>query len=248
MKESKIRTEVAHLLRRLWFWPISQTDLRPVLSKEARVMLNQVVSGLGVRKGTLHGRALQLRGALQKSVSQPPRGRPDILCLNPRGPSMVVEVKSFPLPRKGQGWAATSFPFSEISQAQRRWLDVWQSEMKEPSSNWGGAFLALGTRHGRVNSKDKPRMLWLISWLAWKAMESQLAPYQNSLPLDLKPHLALAIQNRNLTACGLFGLWRCRWSKGCWHLENTHPLFYAPERDLDEFQGKWKEWDEQHKQ
>lgn len=216
-------------------------------------MLNQLISGLRWRKSSMLGQALKLRGALQASTAQPPSGRPDILCLSTsktsvKGTSIVVEVKTFPLPRKGQGWAATSFPFSEISQAQRRWLDVWQSEMGVPSSNWEGAYIALGTRHGRVNSKDEPRLLWLVGWPAWKAMESLLTHYQNSLPLACKPHLAKGIQDQNYTARGLLNLWRCRWAKGSWHLKNTHPLFHLPERDLSEFQDKWKEWDEQHKQ
>lgn len=247
MKESQISMEVSHLLRRLWFWPVKGTDLRPVLSKEARVALNLLIRGLGARKSPLLGQALRLKGTLQRSVSQPPSGRPDILCLSPKGVSIVVEVKSFPLPRKGQGWAATSFPFSEISRAQRRWLDVWQSEKTVPSSSYGGgAYIALGTRHGRVNSKTKPRILWLVGWPAWKAMESIITPHQNSLPLTHKRHLAKVVQEQNYTARGLLDLWRCYWARSCWHLKDTHPLFHSSERDLDEFQDKWRVWDEDH--
>lgn len=247
MKESQIRTEVTHLLRRLWYWPISQTDLRPVLSGQSRLLLDKLISGLMMRNSPMVKVAVGLKTALLKSVVQPPKGRPDILCLSPASHSIVVEVKTFPLPREGQGWAATSFPFSEISREQRRWLDVWQSETPVSSSNYQGGYIALGTRHGRANSKDEPRLLWLVGWPAWKALESLIIPHQNSMPLQIKPHLAKPLVSDNLTARGLLHLWEAYWSKGGWHLKTTHPLCHG-ERDHDEFTGKWKEWDEQHKQ
>lgn len=85
-----------------------------------------------------------------KTVNRPPKGRPDILVLNPEGRSYVVEVKVI---RDG------SFPMDDLRPEQRRWLQRW-------SDAGGLGFIAIGTT-------KRPRHLWLIPWAIWQEIEAQ---------------------------------------------------------------------------
>ena len=188
MNEANIRGEIYRLLRRLWFWPITQTD--------------------AVACWKCH------------SLVKPPIGRPDILALNPNGPSIVVEVKVFPKP-ENPGWGPASFRFSRIEDKQRAWLSNWQEDRKPFSP---GAFLALGTIHGRTNSKTNPRKLWLVPWPEWLQVEERLRPIQASLPLGVRKGLKKQIQNQNLDALTLLARWELRWTNTEWYVPPGHSL------------------------
>jgi len=178
-------------------------------------------------------------------LHHPPTGRPDILGLNPAGRSIVVEVKTFPEPRKSGGWeqASCTFPFSAIQDNQRQWLKNFDED-NIAGSSYGGAYLALGTRHGTAGAKKNPRYLWLIPWYKWLRVEDKLRTYQESLPLSVIKGLRKEIQENNLTAYGLLKQWSLEWQDGHWHLPVNHPLqvFIAcqEERDLYKENLRWR--------
>jgi len=217
MKEADVRAEVFNLMRRLWLWPITQVD---------------TVQCPGC--GRLH---------------HPPSGRPDILCLNPAGGrSIVVEVKTFPEPQMSGGWeqASCTFPFSAISDNQRRWLFNYQDDADWRPLGYPHevAYLALGMRHGQAGAKKTPRQLWLVPWPNWLQIEDKLRAYQESLPLTAIKGLRKEIQEDDLTAYGLLKRWSLEWENGCWHLPAYHPLKTfiggAGERDLEEEKIRWR--------
>lgn len=196
MKESTIRQEIYNMLRRLYFWPMTQTDT-------ARCP---------------HGHLVH-----------PPKGRPDILVLSPRGQSTVVECKLFP--REG------AFPFSAIDTGQHRWLNNW-------TLDGGTGFLALGT-HGRAGVMENPRRLWLVPWRDWLRIEMLLRDAgQASLPLINKAGQRRAVQDGGLCAVNLLKKWELEWRDGCWHLGELHPLgtmlLGRGERDLKQESKRWR--------
>lgn len=97
------------------------------------------------------------------AVKQP--GRPDLVVMNPKGPGYYVEVKAFAPDKE------TAFPFSCITEGQRKWLTMWNDQCDNVAGSWL-AIGAYGTRHE----------IYLIPWADWLGYEDLLSPYQNSLP------------------------------------------------------------------
>lgn len=196
MNEAKARREVFNLMRRLWLWPVTQTD--------ASICP--------------HGHLVR-----------PPRGRPDILVLNPQGPAIVVEAKMFDLDER-------AFSFRRIDDGQRQWLNNWEED-------GGTAFLALGTRTGRAGSKS-PRYLWLVDWPAWLRVEKSCVKLgQLSLPLELHRARRRDLRDAGISAVNLLEGWALVWRDSCWHLRESHPLTTLTrgrgERDLGEERKRW---------
>lgn len=106
------------------------------------------------------------------SFFYPPKGRPDILCLNPRGRAFVVEVKV----------GETSFPKNHITQDQREWMNNYV--------NAGGlAFIALGTLR-------RPRQLFIVPWQEWLAIENAY-PERQSVPASAAELQQFALRRVN---------------------------------------------------
>jgi len=250
MKEADVRAEVFNLMRRLWLWPVTQTDLRPVLTPEARKLMGSLEQSILLGSRAMRPQWYAFKKAILASTQQPPSGRPDILCLSPgsKGRSIVVEVKTFPEPRMSGGWeqASCTFPFSAIPDNQRRWLSNYQDDA-DHSPGWYPyevAYLALGMRHGTAGAKKTPRQLWLVPWPQWLQVEDKLRVCQESLPLSVIKGLRKEIQEDDLTAYGLLKRWSLEWENGCWHLPAYHPLKIfiggAGERDLEEEKIRWR--------
>jgi len=103
--------------------------------------------------------------------------RPDIFCLNPRGVTVVIEVKRIEPKAKIEPW----FDPANISDGQRQWLDNWYFKM-------GMGFLGIGTI-------EAPRRLWIIPWQSWVEMETRLCEKDLNFRInlsDLSPEFELA--------------------------------------------------------
>lgn len=97
------------------------------------------------------------------TLSKPPIGRPDILVLNTRGVSAVIEVKTLNLLQR------KSFAFNSVTPEQHAWLTLWAVDN-------GLGYLAIGTVGAR------PRRLWLVDWKCWQTVMRQVGGVQDSLP------------------------------------------------------------------
>jgi hypothetical protein len=118
-----------------------------------------------------------------------PSGRPDLICVNPFGPSCMIEVKHLDLHQK------LSFPFADINPSQREWL----SKYDEVS---GRAFLGLGI------SGIRPREIYLVPWADWLDGEEKVVPHQDSIPFIAGPGFSKALQSSKLDINTLFSPYR----------------------------------------
>ena len=205
MKEKHVRAEIYNLLRRLWYWPITQTDLNaPFPIAQVNKLLGQL---LGMTKAYPHIQKVVfiLKAVLDKATPRPPKGRPDILVLNPMGSTRVVEVKVLNLTQK------KSFSFTEIDDSQRRWLDRWEED-------GGLGFLALGT----VGVARGQRRCWLIPWGIWKSTEASVSKYQLSIPYEAGPGFKKPLQEHHLDIITQFAAFELAWRLGCWHADNDY--------------------------
>ncbi len=114
------------------------------------------------------------------SLVKPKIGRPDILGT----PGFVIEVKVLSA-------RETSFPFSRISEQQRRWLDFWSIEREFPG------FLGLGVirPHGE---REFLEHLYLVPWRDWLEMESVVEQHQSSIPYIAGKGYKTALQEQSL--------------------------------------------------
>jgi len=165
MRELEVRTRIRGMLWRLGYWPITQTDATKTKCDKCG---NWV-------------------------MAYPPKGRPDILVLHPRGLNIVVEVKAiFP--------DETSFQFSKINEDQRDWLDLWAKDK-------GHGYLGLGVIT-KTGSKDRLDSIYLVDWKNWLEMEAKLRPIQASVPLDWERARFLAIKDGKLDIRRLLKSWK----------------------------------------
>ena len=148
-----------------------------------------------------------------------PTGRPDILCLHPTKPSIVIECKDMT--------TDTRFDFAEISGDQRAWLEMWAAD-----GGWG--YLALGTQTGRAGADKNPRRIWIVEWSAWMAVEKIALPRKSAtiemISIELEP-------------------WRLVFKDSKWHLPMGHSIghiYQAEERDLKAWRTIWKETKEKY--
>ena len=114
------------------------------------------------------------------SMTKPPIGRPDILGT----PKFVIEVKVLSVNE-------TSFPFSKISDKQRKWLNFWSIKRRLPG------FIALGVirPHG---SREYLENLYLVPWENWLEVEDTLKVYQNSIPYEAGKGYKKELQEQSL--------------------------------------------------
>ena len=144
-------------------------------------------------------------------VNWPVGGRPDISCLNA---PIVIEVKAFPANDKA------TFAFKEITADQRTYLAMFEQFSGETKS-----FLALGMTHGRANSRQNQRRLWIVPWFAWLPIEDMLLPHRRSLPLaKFKGQKPKIVQENNLNALNLLEPYEMRWESGGWQIPAIHKL------------------------
>jgi hypothetical protein len=204
MEEANIRGEVSHMLREMGYWPITQTDAyAPFDIAGAKRLLAALASKVGPHIKPL---VFQLGNILDNAQFKPPLGRPDILVLDPLGPSRVVEVKALNLKQ------STSFAFKAIEDNQRKWLDNWQEAR-------GHGFIALGT----IVPRGKHRHLWIVPWSMWKQIEAQITPYQQSIPFSAGKGYRTELQ-AGLDLLRLMGDYACQRQNGHWVLPSEHAL------------------------
>lgn len=135
----------------------------------------------------------------------PPIGRPDIIILAPQGFGRVLETK-FVSNRE------TSFPFSSISEEQRKWLCAWKDA-------GGLGYLGIGVQ-------TRPASFYIIDWGTWLAIEEMVSPVQASLPVsfDNGKGYSLILRQKGydlVTLCGEYKLTR---AGGEWQVPDTHSL------------------------
>lgn len=166
MVERDIRQKIFQNLRRLGYWPITQTDAS----------------------------VCPRCGALVK----PKIGRPDILVLHPTGLNIVVEVKTLSI--KG---SKRSFSFAEISEQQRKWLNLW-------TYIGGHGFIGLGiirkAEEDQVN--DSLLGIYLVPWINWLAAEQDLLEIQKSIPYEAHTARSKRIREESLDITTLFSDYR----------------------------------------
>lgn len=215
--EAGFRAEITNLGWRLTYWPKTETD-----------------TWVCRRCGQQH--------------HPPSAGRPDEVWRHPFWPSIPIEVKMFDQPRDEMRWESASFPFSHIEPEQRVWLTMWESRtvyQKNLYSGRSGAYLALGTRHGRAGSRAEPRMGWLIPWWYWRTQVEEPIRALQQLSIPLIAANALRLELRGYGADTLLKDYKLNWLGGCWHLPNSHPL-WGPEQDTDSFKEEWTELERYH--
>lgn len=119
-------------------------------------------------------------------MTYPPKGRPDILVLHPANRNIVVEVKALKLREGGP----KSFPFSEIDDSQRRWLDRWHAA-------GGKGYIGLGVIQEKPGN-DELLGIWLVDWIDWLEMEEDMGEYQKSIPWDASRARFKAVKENNM--------------------------------------------------
>ena len=255
MNEANVRGEVFGLLRRMFYWPFSQTDARPVMTAqvaEAMKFLERAV--LAEKSLVLKRRFSAVWAAIKSSINLPPSGRADIICHNPYGPSIAVEVKVFSSPTKGKAHPhGVRFAFSQIADNQRMWLNNHNAD--SPIDEYTGeaspalTYLALGTVSGRAG---KDRYLYMIPWGRWLQFEDTVRKFtgQESIPLFTYPRMRAraAYINSGAFAARLLDAYELTWYDGMWHCPPQHPLFEkmyiehngdSHERDLSLDKERW---------
>lgn len=216
MKESVLRQEVGRLMRVAGWWDLATRDAMVCPRCHTKML--------------------------------PPRGRPDSIYVSPNKFGCVIEFKMYDQP-KGKQWDHVSaFGFSNIEPAQRIWMKVWDSYAKaDPYTGIkkGGAYIGLGTRHGRTNSRNNPRMAWVVPWQRWLNMEEHLNGVgQSSLPLVARKGMNKRVQTNHLDALTLLSPWELRWeTPNGWRFPDHHPL-RPPNGEylnLSEITQRWKD-------
>ena len=137
----------------------------------------------------------------------PPIGRPDILWHHPTMRGRVSECKVL---RRD----ATSFPFSEITQDQRDWLDLWQAD-------GGLGYIALGIIRP-LGSRSTLVRLYLVDWADWRQVERLVQPIQNSIPYTARKGMCRELQEGNLDIVTLLKPWELVRNQGQWTLPSGH--------------------------
>jgi len=137
----------------------------------------------------------------------PEKGRPDLLCLHPATASIVVEVKVL---RPDE----TSFPFKEIDESQRKWLDRWLGD-------GGRGYIALGVirQHGRVQRLD---YLYIVDWDVWLMMERWISAIQGSIPFSVDRCRSTILKEHEWDILHLLLPWQMDYQQGLWHLCELH--------------------------
>jgi len=135
----------------------------------------------------------------------PAADRPDVVAMSSTLPDVVVEIKA-------TDEEDSSFPFRSITTGQRKWLTVWVL-----SGNT--AYLALGTRRGRVGSKNG-RRLWLVPWPEWIEVENRVRQHQISLPIYQHKCRTNAMKEEGIYADAILDGWELEWAGGAikWRL------------------------------
>jgi hypothetical protein len=154
MEEKTLRLEVQHLLRDLGFWDYHPPDDTPIATPAQIATIVKTLKLAPNAFGIIQN-ILKPPSWRRESVSL---SRPDIYGLNPKGPTVIVEVKLMQPKVKIEPWIHPSL----ISDGQRAWLDAWCYEAD------GHGFLAVGT-------SDTPRQLFIVPWPEWVKMEKELA-------------------------------------------------------------------------
>lgn len=206
MKEADVRGEVYRMIHKdLGLWPITQTDLNaPFDIAKVNKLLGILIK---VSQKWLHIQRVvfALKAVLDKATPRPPKGRPDILVLNTRGPSIVVEVKVLNLKRQ------KSFSFDNVTPEQFKWLSWW-------TADGGQGYLALGTVGVR------PRRLWLVDWAWWRALADSVGEVQNSLPYVAGKGFSKVLQERGWDMDRLLEQYELERKTGGWVLPPGHSL------------------------
>lgn len=139
------------------------------------------------------------------ALVKPPIGRPDILVLNTRGPSTVIEVKVLNLSQQ------KSFAFDNVTPEQHKWLSWWAADR-------GLGYLAIGTVGVR------PRRLWLIDWAYWRSLTEDVSEFQNSLPYIAGKGFSKDLQELGWDMDRLLSNYELERKTGGWILPPGHSL------------------------
>jgi len=171
------------------------------------------------------------------SANHPQGGEPDIIFMDI---PVIIEVKMFD-PPTGK-WESANFPFRHLRADQRAYLQMFQKDGHH-------SYLALGTRHGTAGSTNRPRLVWLIPYHEWLALEEQVLKYRASLPLDRRPRLG-EVGRLSLVAADRLYQYELNWADGCWHLPTHHPfaefVSISQERDLHQMREIWRQLKQQN--
>lgn len=149
---------------------------------------------------------------------RPPIGRPDIICLHPLAPSIVVEVKTL-------GPNETSFPLSRITPEQRQWLDRWQEAD-------GLGYIGLGVIRP-AGMRTKLEHLYLVPWFIWQSIEGLVGQYQESIPLVAGKGFRREMQVHHLDIVTLLLAWELYSTEGTWHLPPGHRALPQKEQPIE---------------
>lgn len=119
----------------------------------------------------------------------PKKGRPDMLCLHPSAPSIVVETKALGVQTSQVG----SLSFSHITDEQREWLDRW-------ALDGGLGLIGVGVID-KSGSRDKLLNLYLVPWQTWLAWEERVEPHQKSWPYTQYKGMRKALRWVTMDVC-----------------------------------------------
>jgi hypothetical protein len=134
----------------------------------------------------------------------PKIGRPDLLILNPSGPTSVCEVKVVRLS------SALSFSYTQIEPEQRRWLNAWTAVK-------GAGYLCIGTL------EEAKRRIWVVPWEYWNRIEETYDGGFFPVDLALYTRRSRLVPGADLVGtCAQYQLFR---DQGVWHIPLHHPLY-----------------------
>lgn len=148
------------------------------------------------------------------SMFYPEKGRPDMLCLHPQSPAIVIETKVLKLTQ------GKSFPFLRVKEEQRRWLCAWAQQL-------GMGFLGLGII-GQQGSKDRLEAVYLIQWERWLTAEQQVKDEQLSIPYQEYKGMNSVLRQNGWTISSLFRKWQLPYESGVLRVPIGHPTQPGP--------------------
>ena len=157
-----------------------------------------------------------------KQAGEASPGRPDIFCLNEK---VLVECKMFNHPSDPEVWGSASYSFLSLKPKQYRWLAAATADRFD-------CYVAIGTRHGRVNSTQYPRMAFFVPWRdylrTWKEVRKHGT---NSLPLEITDdwHGRLSLRDNGIYATNMWAGYALRYQDKDW----IAPHHCLPCREFD---------------
>lgn len=202
MDESTIRLEISNLMYSFGFVCHHPPDMKPIWD----------------RKKTADEKPEEKKDQPKVArVKKDFAGNIDLMCMNPAGESVIIEVKRIVMTDKPRAGHNGALYFSDISTSQRKNLDRWCFGLGGP------AYIGIGT----IESNEA-RRLWIVPWEDWVDMENEMIS---------QGHPGIPVySSKAVGLCNFFGnkeiadkYFECDWQGVStdvhWSFPLTHPIW-----------------------